>query len=111
LFGVVPTSQRKLHPPDAVALLDFQSESFFFCFFAGPEPGDVYTSDVCRSADVLPFVALVFIDLFDYMTLRSASVVSIKNVRAVTSFLLSIFKGMNTSIAPLPYIYVKYIMG
>jgi hypothetical protein len=74
-------------------------------------PGDVYTSDVCRTVDVLPFVALVFIDLFDYTTLRSASVVSINNVRAGTSFLLSVFKGMNTNIALLPYIYVKYIMG
>jgi hypothetical protein len=76
-----------------------------------PSLGDVYTPNVCRTADMLPFVALVFIDLFDYTTLRSASLASINNVRAGTSFLLSVFKGMNTIIAPLPYIYVKYIMG
>jgi hypothetical protein len=29
-FGVVPASWRKLHVPDATALLDFQSVSFFF---------------------------------------------------------------------------------
>jgi hypothetical protein len=53
--------------------------------------------------EVLPFVALVFIDLFCYMTLRSASVVSIDNVRAGMCFPLSVFKGMNTVDAPFPY--------
>jgi hypothetical protein len=56
---------------------------------------------------VLPFVALVFIDLFDYTTMRSASVVSIDNVRARTSFALSVFKGVNTTVAPLPYISIE----
>jgi hypothetical protein len=55
-------------------------------------PGDVYTLDVCRTAEVLPFVALVFIDMFDYTTLRSASVVSIDNVCVGTSFQLSVLK-------------------
>jgi hypothetical protein len=56
---------------------------------------------------VLPFVALVFIDPFDYMTLRSASVVSIDNVCAGSSFALSVFKGMNTIANPLPYNYIE----
>jgi hypothetical protein len=56
---------------------------------------------------VLPFVALVFIDLFDYTTLRSASAVSIVNVHAGTSFLLLVFKGMNTIATPFPYICIE----
>jgi hypothetical protein len=74
-------------------------------------PEDIYTPDVCRTAEVLPFGALVFIDLFDYTTLRSTSVVSIKNARAGTSFPLSVFKGMNTIATLLPYNYIEYIMG
>jgi hypothetical protein len=70
-------------------------------------PGDVYTPDVCRTAKVLPFVALVFIDLFDYTTLRSALAVSIVNVHAGTSFLLLVFKGMNTIATPFPYICIE----
>jgi hypothetical protein len=58
---------------------------------------------MCRTAEVLPFVELVFIDMFNYMTLRSALVVSIDSVHAGMSFLLSVFKGMNTTAAPLPY--------
>jgi hypothetical protein len=41
---------------------------------------------VCRTTEVQPIVALVFVNLFDYMTLRSASVVSIDNVHVGTSF-------------------------
>jgi hypothetical protein len=52
-------------------------------------------------------VALVFIDLLDYTTLRSALVVSVDNVRAGTSFLLLVFKGMNTVAAPLSYNYIE----
>jgi hypothetical protein len=52
-------------------------------------------------------MALAFIDLFDYMTLRSASVVSIDNVHAGTSFSLSVFSGMNTATTLLPYNYVE----
>jgi hypothetical protein len=51
---------------------------------------------------VPPFVALVFIDMFDYTTLRSASVVFIDNIRAGMSFPLSVFKGMNTTATLLP---------
>jgi hypothetical protein len=40
----------------------------------------VYTLDVCRTAKALPLVALGFIDLLDYTTISSASVVSIDNV-------------------------------
>jgi hypothetical protein len=36
--------------------------------------------------EVLPLVALGFIDMFDYMTLMSASVVSINNVRVERIF-------------------------
>jgi hypothetical protein len=52
-------------------------------------------------------VVLVFIDLFDYMTLRSALVGFIDNVCAGTYFPLSIFKGMNIVAAPLPYNYIE----
>jgi hypothetical protein len=52
-------------------------------------------------------VALVFIDLFDYMTLRSALVGFIDNVCAGTYFPLSVFKGMNTIATPLPYNYIE----
>jgi hypothetical protein len=55
---------------------------------------------------VPPLVVLVFIDLFDYMTLRSASVVFFNNVRMGMFLALSVFKGMNTIAAPLPYNYV-----
>jgi hypothetical protein len=50
---------------------------------------------------------LIFIDLFDYMTLSSASVVFIDNVCAGTYFPLSVFKGMNTVAASLPYNYIE----
>jgi hypothetical protein len=40
--------------------------------------------------------------------LRSASGVFIKNVCAGTYFPLSVFKGMNTVAAPLPYNYIEY---
>jgi hypothetical protein len=53
--------------------------------------------------EVLPFVAPVFVELFDYMTLRSASIVFIDIVHAGTTFPLSVFKGMNTVATPLPY--------
>jgi hypothetical protein len=46
---------------------------------------DIYTPDMCRTAEVLPFVAIVFIGLFDYSTLRSALVVFIDNVHERTS--------------------------
>jgi hypothetical protein len=63
---------------------------------------------MCRTAEVTPIVTIVFIDMFDYIALRSASVVFIDNVRAGTSFPLSIFKDMNTIVAaPLPYNYVE----
>jgi hypothetical protein len=51
-------------------------------------------------------VVLVFIDLFDYMTLRSASVVFFDNVHAGTFPTLLVFKGMNTIATSLPYNYV-----
>jgi hypothetical protein len=57
--------------------------------------------------EVLPFVVLVFIDLFDYTTMRSALVVSIDNVCAGTTFTLSVFKGMNTTVTPLSYICIE----
>jgi hypothetical protein len=60
---------------------------------------------------VVPFVALVFIDLFDYTILRSASIVFIDIVRAETTFPLSVFKGMNIIAALLPYICIELIMG
>jgi hypothetical protein len=63
-------------------------------------PGVVYTPDVCRAAEVLPFAAPVFIDLFDYTTLRSVSVVFTGNVHAGTLFPLPVFMGMNI-VAPL----------
>jgi hypothetical protein len=87
--------------------LDFHSESFFFCCFAGSKPGGHLLPDVRRTTEVLPFVALVFIDPFDYMTLRSALIVSIDNVHAGTSFLFSVFKGMNTVATLLLYNYVE----
>jgi hypothetical protein len=68
---------------------------------------DVYIPDMCRTSEVPPFVALVFIDMFDYTTMRSASVVSIDNVHAGSSFLFLVFKGMNTVAAPLPYNYIE----
>jgi hypothetical protein len=63
------------------------------CWISGPSssssaasldrsPDNVYTPNVCRTAEVLPLVALGFIDLFDYTTSMSASVVSIDNVCA-----------------------------
>jgi hypothetical protein len=51
-------------------------------------------------------LALLFVDLYDYMTLRSASMVFIINVCAGTYFPLSVFKGMNTVAALLPYNYI-----
>jgi hypothetical protein len=69
-------------------------------------PEDVYTPDVCRTAEVLPFVAHVFIELFIYTTLRSASRVFTGNVRAGTFISLLVFKGMNTITPPLPYICI-----
>jgi hypothetical protein len=62
-------------------------------------PGDVYTLDVCRAAEVLPFVVPVFVELIDYMTLKSALVVFADNVHAGTSFPLLVFKGMRSSVA------------
>jgi hypothetical protein len=38
-FGFMPTSYRKIHELDAVALLDFWSKSFFYHCFARPKPG------------------------------------------------------------------------
>jgi hypothetical protein len=52
-------------------------------------------------------VALVFIDLFDYTFLRLASVFFIDNVCAGTYFPLLVFKGMNTTTAPLSYNYIE----
>jgi hypothetical protein len=88
------------------------------CWISGPShyssvaslnrsSNDVYIPDVCRTTEVPPFVALVFIDLLDYTTLRSALVVSVDNVHAGTSFLLLVFKGMNTVAARLPYNYIE----
>jgi hypothetical protein len=65
------------------------------------------TPSMCRTMEVPPIVALVFIDPFDYTALRSTSVVSIDNVRAGTSFPLLIFKGMNIVTAPFPYNYIE----
>jgi hypothetical protein len=60
---------------------------------------DVYTPYVCNTAEVLPLEEL-----------RSAwltpSTMFMRNV-----FPLSVFKGMNTAIAPLPYNYIEEIMG
>jgi hypothetical protein len=69
-------------------------------------PGDVYTQDVCRAAEVLPFIAPIFIELFDYMTLRSASVIFTDNVHEGMSFPLPVFKGMDTVPPPLRYICI-----
>jgi hypothetical protein len=69
-------------------------------------PEDVYTPNMCRTTEVLPFVAPIFVELFDYTTLRSASVVFIDNVHAGMTFLLSVFNGMNTVATLLPYIYI-----
>jgi hypothetical protein len=57
--------------------------------------------------EVLPIVELFFINLFDYMTLRSALVVSIDNIHVGMSFPLSVFKGMNTIATLLPYSYIE----
>jgi hypothetical protein len=64
---------------------------------------------MCRAAEVLPFVASVFVELFDYTTLRSASIVFTGIVR-VGTFPLSFFKGMNTIATPLPYICIGWIL-
>jgi hypothetical protein len=45
---------------------------------------------VCITAKALPLVALGFIDLFDYTTISSASVVSIDNVSAERIFVLGL---------------------
>jgi hypothetical protein len=45
---------------------------------------------VCNTAEALPLVALGFGELFDYTTLRLASVVSIHNVRAEHLFAFGI---------------------
>jgi hypothetical protein len=68
---------------------------------------DVYTLDVCRTTAVPPVVVLVFIDLFDYTTLRSASLVFIDNICAGTFPIFSVFKGMNSIATLLPYNYVE----
>jgi hypothetical protein len=57
--------------------------------------------------EVLHLRYFVFIDLFDYTTLRSSLVVLFDNVRAGTFPALSVFKGMNTVAALLPYYYVE----
>jgi hypothetical protein len=54
-----------------------------------------------------PIMALVFVDPFDYTTLRSVSVVFIDNVRAGTFPVLSVFKGVNTTTASLPCNYIE----
>jgi hypothetical protein len=55
-------------------------------------------------------MALVFIDLFDYTTLTSASIVFFDKVCVGMYFPLSVFKGMNTIAASLPYNYIEFIM-
>jgi hypothetical protein len=52
-------------------------------------------------------LALVFVEPFDYKTLRSASVVFTNNVHAGTTFPLPVFKGMNNVAALLPYICIE----
>jgi hypothetical protein len=66
---------------DAVALLDFWSESFF-CWFAKPELGRCLYTIRVKSLRGAALVALVFVKLYDYSTLRLASTVFIINVRA-----------------------------
>jgi hypothetical protein len=56
---------------------------------------------------VLPFVAPVFVEPFDYTTLRSASAIFTDNVHAGTTFPLPVFKGMNNVAALLPYICIE----
>jgi hypothetical protein len=68
---------------------------------------DVYTPDVRRTTKVPPIVALVFVDVFDYMTLTSALLVFNNNVRAGTLPAFSVFKSMNTITALFPYNYVE----
>jgi hypothetical protein len=62
---------------------------------------------MCKTEEVPPLVVLVFIDLFDYMTLRLASIVFFENVHAGMFPALSVFKGMNTVAPPLFYNYVE----
>jgi hypothetical protein len=59
---------------------------------------------MCRAAKVLSFVAPGFIEMFIYMTMRSASHVFTDNVRVGTFIPLPVFKGMNTTTPLLPYI-------
>jgi hypothetical protein len=61
---------------------------------------------MCGAAEVVPFVAHVFIELFMYTILRSAPVVFTGNVCAGTFIPLLVFKGMNTITPPLPYICI-----
>jgi hypothetical protein len=88
------------------------------CWISGPSlssfaawlyqsPEDVYTPDMCRTTEVLTFVAFVFIDLFDYTIFMLALVVFFDNVHARTSFSLSVFKYMNTVATLLPYISIE----
>jgi hypothetical protein len=60
-----------LSPSSSAALLD-------------QSPEDVYTPDVCNISEVLHLRHFIFIDLFDYTTLRLASVVFIGNICART---------------------------
>jgi hypothetical protein len=62
---------------------------------------DVYTPDVFRTSEALPLVALGFIDLSNYTTLRSALVVSTKNVHAecLSAFGLQTYEHRRYSIA------------
>jgi hypothetical protein len=57
--------------------------------------------------EVLPFVAPVFVEPFDYTTLRSALAIFTDNVHAGTTFPLPVFKGMNNVAASLPYICIE----
>jgi hypothetical protein len=43
---------------------------------------NIYTPDMCNTSEALPVVALGFIEPFNYMTLRSASIVFIYNIHA-----------------------------
>jgi hypothetical protein len=80
-------------PSSFAALLDRSSDN-------------VYTPYVRNSSEVLHLWYSSSPTWFDYMTLRSASVVFIDNDCAGTYFLLSVFKGMNSIIALLPYNYI-----
>jgi hypothetical protein len=65
---------------DAVALLDFQFLSFFFHCSARPEPEQCLYTIRVQSLGGTALAVLVFVEQYDYITLRSASSVFIVNV-------------------------------